>query len=68
VSCKKNKEPDPIPNNKALKWTKSYGGNEYDFGNAVIQLSDGSYVFAGATRSTGAEFPGTRWGWDVWIS
>ena len=41
VSCKKNKEPDPIPNNKALKWTKSYGGNEYDFGNAVIQLSDG---------------------------
>lgn len=68
ISCKKNKDPDPIPNNKALVWTKAYGGNEYDFGNAVIQLTDGSYVFAGATRSTGTEFPGTRWGWDVWLS
>ena len=69
ASCKKEKQPDPIPSNKAVTWAKSFGGNEYEFMNAVVQLSDGSYVTAGATRSTSGDFSGQqRWGYDVWVA
>jgi hypothetical protein len=35
-------------------WTKSYGGNSYDFGQAVQQTVDGGYIIAGYTGSFGA--------------
>jgi hypothetical protein len=68
VSCKKTKDPDPIPNNKALKWAKTLGGSEYDMANSVIQLQAGDYVMAGTTRSTDGDITGNRVGYDAWLA
>lgn len=38
-------------------WTKSYGGNNYDFGQAVQQTADGGYIIAGYTGSFGPGDP-----------
>jgi len=40
--------------NGNLQWTKTIGGPEYDWGNSLIQTSDGGYVIAGYTTSFGA--------------
>lgn len=42
-------------------WTRKYGGNNWDMGESVCQLADGSYVIGGATRSYGAG------NYDVWL-
>jgi len=39
-------------------WMKLYGGNDRDCANAIIQLSDGSYVVAGTTHSYGLSVAG----------
>jgi len=39
-----------------LQWTKTIGGPETEEGNSLIQTSDGSYVIAGATNSSGAGY------------
>jgi hypothetical protein len=44
---KTNTTGDPI-------WTKTIGGNDFDFGYSVQQTTDGGYVLAGSTRSFGA--------------
>jgi hypothetical protein len=68
ISCKKTNNPPPIENNKALKWAKTFGGSEYDMVNSVIQISAGDYVFAGVTRSTDGDVPGSRIGYDAWLA
>jgi hypothetical protein len=67
TSCKKD-EVQTIPNNQALKWAQEYGGADYDFASAVIQLPDGSYVYAGNSRSAGTITPTGSSGYDVWLS
>ena len=70
-SCKKNSEeakPEPIENNKAVSWIKTFGGSEYDFTNSIVQLSGGDYVMAGATRSVDGDITGNRVGFDSWVA
>ncbi len=35
-------------------WNKTYGGTSTDFGESVVQTSDGGYALAGSTNSYGA--------------
>jgi len=37
-----------------LQWTKTIGGPKGDYGNSLIQTSDGGYAIAGSTESFGA--------------
>ena len=69
-SCKKDKDEnsDPIENNKAVAWTNTYGGTNYDFAKTVVQLSTGEYVMAGTSRSSDGDIPGSRFGYDPWIA
>jgi hypothetical protein len=38
--------------NGTLAWAKSAGGNDYDYGNAITALSDGSTVIAGSAEGS----------------
>jgi len=40
--------------NGNLQWTKTIGGPESDYGESLIQTSDGGYAIAGSTTSFGA--------------
>jgi hypothetical protein len=44
-----------------LQWTKTIGGPGYDWGESLIQTSDGGYAIAGITNSFGAGR------WDVYV-
>ncbi len=47
--------------NGNLQWTKTIGGPKREWGNSLIQTSDGGYAIAGSTTSFGAG------GWDVYV-
>jgi hypothetical protein len=69
TSCQKTTEQSAtyIENNKSVTWSKTYGGNEYEFANAIVQLPGGEYAVAGATRSSNGDIPGSRAGFDAWL-
>jgi len=43
-----------IDNTGTLQWTKTFGGNEYDYGYDLQEVSTGGYIIAGYTYSYGA--------------
>ena len=43
------------------EWSRTYGGTGRDYGNSLVQTSDGGYLAAGYTLSYGAG------GDDVWL-
>jgi len=49
--------------NGNLQWTKTIGGANVDFGNSIVQTSDGGFVIAGHTNS----FSGGGGIYDVYI-
>jgi len=51
---KTNKDGDTL-------WTKTYGGKENDWGEAVVQTSDNGFLIVGGTKSYG------NGGTDVWL-
>jgi hypothetical protein len=47
--------------NGRTDWTRTFGGVEWDWGNAVHETPDGGYILVGTTLSFGAG------GSDVWL-
>ncbi len=39
---------------QGISFNKAYGNNDFDYGESIVQLSDSSYVIAGATSSFGS--------------
>ncbi len=39
--------------NGILLWQKNFGGTDWDFGNSLIQTTDGNFIIAGTTYSYG---------------
>ncbi len=44
-----------------IEWSRTYGGEDLDFGESLVQTLDGGFVLAGNTKSFGAG------GHDVWL-
>ena len=50
-----------------LQWEKTYGGSEDDYGDNIIQLANGEYVFAAAAESIDGDVQNSIEGPDYWI-
>jgi gliding motility-associated-like protein len=50
-----------------LQWQKSLGGSKNDFGNEIIQLSDGSYIMCGTSNSNDGDLSINYGGLDFWV-
>ncbi|PKL31802.1 hypothetical protein CVV43_01595 [Candidatus Saccharibacteria bacterium HGW-Saccharibacteria-1] len=37
-----------------LSWSRAFGGANFDYGNAITQISDGGYIITGRTNSFGS--------------
>ena len=44
-----------------MQWSKTYGGSGIDFFRSAVQISNGNYVLAGCTTSSGSG------GFDAWL-
>jgi len=51
------------PNGKIV-WQKTYGGNDIDYAESVMQTSDGGYIIAGGTMSFGFT---RKAGFNSWV-
>lgn len=50
-----------------LVWQRPLGGTDTDLGRDIIELADGSYVAAGASRSSDVDVSDTFIGQDMWV-
>ena len=45
-------KPDPDPKPPLPSFNHVFGGQEYDYGNAITATQDSGYLFAGSTQSS----------------
>ncbi len=50
-----------------LQWSKTFGGSEYDYANAITSDGANGYVFAGWTASNDGDIQTNKGGKDYWI-
>jgi hypothetical protein len=50
-----------------IEWEKNYGGSEWDEAHSIQQTSDGGYVFAGFTQSSGGDISENHGLLDFWV-
>jgi len=59
-----------------IEWQKCYGGYSQDFGQSIIQTSDGGYMIAATTSSSTGDVignhmqnsqPNYQTSWDIWM-
>ncbi len=51
----------------AIQWQKCYGGTGSDVATSIKPTSDGGYIVAGSTSSTGGDVTGNHGGSDIWV-
>ena len=52
----------------AIDWNKTYGGLSNDWGEDVIQTTDGGYMIFGYTQSNSLDVHGNHGVWDYWAA
>ena len=50
-----------------IEWQKCYGGSLTDCITSIIQLDDGTYMYAGTTESNDGDVSGNHGGYDYWV-
>ena len=50
-----------------IEWQHCYGGTSDDWGNSIVQTSDGGFAITGRTGSTNGDVQGNHGGWDAWV-
>ncbi len=50
-----------------IEWQRTYGGTIWDYAQAVLQTSDGGYLFAGKTNSNDGDVSGNHGNQDAWL-
>ena len=56
-----------LNSNGTMQWQKTLGGNGIDYGNAILQNLDNSYIIAGQSSSTDGDIIGNHGSYDYWI-
>jgi PKD repeat protein len=50
-----------------IQWQKTFGGSADDWGNGILQTSDGGYIFIGGTTSNDGNVQGNHGSGDIWV-
>lgn len=50
-----------------VQWERALGGTEDERANAVVETTDGGYVFAGFATSQDGDVQGLNGGYDLWV-
>lgn len=50
-----------------IQWIKTYGGSLFDYGNSIIQTSDGGYIAMCQSESNDGDVTDNHGNYDIWI-
>jgi len=71
VQCLHHSEIDAwvlkLDSTGSIEWQKCYGGSLTDCITSIVQLDDGSYMYAGTTQSNDGDVSGNHGGYDYWV-
>ncbi len=56
-----------LNNDNTIEWQKTLGGSNFDYAHSIQQTTDGGYIIAGNSRSTGGDVTGNNGSFDSWI-
>lgn len=56
-----------VDGNGDIQWERSFGGSKDDFGNALVQTTDGGYLVVGESKSTDGDISVHHDGSDIWV-
>jgi hypothetical protein len=51
-----------------IQWSKTYGGSSDEYGNLIVQNSDGTYTISADTYSTNGNINGNHGALDTWVA
>ena len=51
----------------STEWQKTYGGTNRDWGEEIIETSDGGYILTGLTESNDGDVTGSHGAQDLWL-
>ena len=50
-----------------VQWSKCYGGSQSDYGESIVQTTDGGYILAGQTNSIDGDVSSNHGDYDAWV-
>src|SRR5688500_14394305 len=56
-----------LSNQGEVEWERFYGGTSYDFGQSILQTTEGGYIFCGRTQSNNGDVTSNHGKSDIWV-